>query len=68
MDNNEDKVEIYESRAEMLGVDSADFILEDATFIRIQIMVKGKVKMIPNDLVDSIAKVIREYEVNKGVN
>ena len=60
-----DVQEIYETRAEILGVDSADFIMDDATFVRIQIMVRGKVKIIPSDLVNSIAKLIREYELKK---
>lgn len=62
----DDKVaELYESRTEMLGVDSADFIMKDMTFIRIQVIVRGKVKVIPADLVTSMAKLIREYEINK---
>ncbi len=67
MDNQsqEDTQEIYQSRVEMLGVDSADFVLENATFIRIQIMVKGKVKVIPTDLVESIAKLIQNYELSQ---
>lgn len=63
----EDKldVELYETRTEALGADSADFITNDATYIRLQVILRGKLKVIPSDLVDNIAKLIREYDVNK---
>lgn len=63
--NDEEKVEIYEARTEALGVDSADFILEDATYIKIQVLIKGRIKVIPTELVTNIADLIRKYELKK---
>jgi len=59
-------MELFETRTEILGVDAADFILKNGTYIRIQILIKGLIKVIPSDLLDSIAKLIREYDVNKA--
>lgn len=65
MDKAPDVQQIYEQRVEMLGVDSVDFILEDATFIRIQVMIRGKIKVVPSELVENIAKLIQQYELKK---
>ena len=62
----DETVEFYEARTEPLGVDSADFILEDATYIKVQVLIRGKIKVIPQDLVEGIAKLIREYELKKA--
>jgi hypothetical protein len=59
-------MELFETRTEILGVDAADFILKNGTYLRIQILIKGLIKVIPSDLLDSIAKLIREYDVNKA--
>lgn len=58
--------ELYETRTEVLGVDSADFITNDGTYIRLQVIMRGLIKVIPSDLIDDIAKLIREYDLNKG--
>lgn len=57
--------ELYEMRVEPLGADAVDFITNDATYIRIEVLVKGKVKVIPEDLIESIAKLIREYDLKE---
>lgn len=67
MNTNDDRVEIFESRVEAIGADSINFILDGPTYINIQILIRGKVKVIPTDLINNIAKVIREYEVKKEV-
>jgi len=67
MDKGEDTQEVYAFKSEILGVDSADFLMEDATFIRIQVMVRGRIKKVPTDLIENVAKLIREYELNKKV-
>ncbi len=67
MNNKDDTHELYQTTTEILGidgVDSADFILDNATFIRIQVAVKGKIKVIPSDLIEKIAKLVREYNIN----
>lgn len=65
MDKDRD-VEIYKMQVDTLGVDSADFIMSDATFIRIQVIIRGKIKVIPQDLLNDIAKLIREYDLKKN--
>jgi hypothetical protein len=67
MDKGEDIQEIFESRTEALGVDVMDFIMSDATYIRIQLVVRGKIKVIPEGLVNKLAQDIREYDVKKEV-
>lgn len=53
--------EFFESRMEVLGQDSADFITDDYMFIRIQVLPKGTKKKLPKKLIDDITKLIREY-------
>lgn len=57
-------VELYETRAEVLGVDSADFITKDATYIRLQVLLRGRIKVIPNSLVENIVRLIRQYDID----
>jgi len=57
--------ELYETRTEILGADSVDFVTNDATYIRLQVILRGKIKVIPSDLIEDIAKLIHEYDVNK---
>ncbi len=59
--------ELYKTQTEVLGVDSADFITNDATYIRLQIIIRGKIKVIPIKLVENIAELIRKYDA-KGEN
>ncbi len=58
-------MELYESKIEVLGMDSVDFVIKNDTYIRIQVIVKGAVKVIPSDLVDDIAKLIASYDIGK---
>ena len=62
---NNDSVEFYEAKTELLGVDSVDFILEDATYIKVQVLIRGKIKVIPTELESGIAELIRKYELKK---
>lgn len=59
-------VELYETRTEILGVNSADFVTKDATYIRLQVLLRGKIKVIPSDLVENIAKLINDYDIKQG--
>ena len=65
MNDNDEVQTVYQSRLELLGVESADFLLENGTFIRVQAIARGAKKVVPTDLVESIAKLIREYELSK---
>lgn len=56
------ETELFTSKTEPLGVDSVDFILENATYIRVQTLVRGAYKVIPQQLVEDIAELIREYK------
>jgi len=67
MQQGEDTTEFFESKIEALGVDTLDFVTEDATYIRIQVVVRGKIKVLPNDLIAQLAKDITEYKIKKEV-
>lgn len=58
--------ELYQTSTEILGADAIDFVTTDATYIRIQVLVRGRIKVIPQDLIGDIAKLIREYDIKKG--
>lgn len=62
MNNMDDTRELFSSTTEMLGMNSVDFIMNDATFIRIEVINKSPKKVIPMDLVEAIAKLIQDYQ------
>lgn len=57
--------ELFQIETVPLGVDTIDFVTSDATYIRIQVLIKGKVKEIPESLIQNIAKLIKEYDLSK---
>lgn len=58
--------EFYESRVEILGLESADFITDDYMFIRVQALPKGKKKLLPRKLIDDITELIRKYNATEA--
>lgn len=60
-------LELFQSSTEIMGVDSADFAMDNATYIRLQVVVGGAIKVIPMDLVQQIAKFITSYDIKKAI-
>lgn len=57
--------ELFQVETIPLGADAVDFVTRDATYIRLQVLVRGKIKVIPNDLIQGIAKLVRDYDLSK---
>lgn len=57
--------ELYQTETVPLGVDCLNFVTNDATWIQVQVLVKGKIKHIPQELVENILKLIKEYDTKK---
>lgn len=60
--------ELFQVETIPLGADAIDFVTSDATYIRLQVLVRGRIKVIPNDLIENIAKLVREYDLGKEQN
>lgn len=57
--------ELFQVETLALGADAVDFVTKDATYIRLQVLVRGKVKVIPTELIENIAKLVTEYDSRK---
>lgn len=67
MPNTKLDTELFENKTEIMGVDSVDFVLENATYVRVQVLVKGMIKVLPNELIEELAEVIKNYDIMKHV-